>query len=132
MPLYDFKCTSCDKIVENELLRISHTDDQLPTCCNQTMGYYITQPPLIVWTDPNIEPFRSHATSDRPVITTSKERREYMARNELVDANESGPPPTKAEEKAVRDEIQESIDSITPNGEIEKDMRNQGLLDIVQ
>ena len=131
MPNYDFKCGDCKRIVENKFLSISHTPDDLPTCCNRSMGYYITQPPLVHWVDPIIEPFRSIATKDKPIISTTRERREYMARNGLLDANDVCQPPTQAEQKQAREEIQDSIDSITPTGAIKEDLKKHDLLDIV-
>jgi hypothetical protein len=132
MPRYDFKCERCETVIQNKVLRISHTPEDLPSCCDRSMGYHITQPPLVHWVDPVIEPFRAIATKDRPVISSMKENREYMARNDLVDANELGPPPTQTEQMGKAAEMQKSIDAISPSGELKKDMSSQGLLDIVE
>jgi hypothetical protein len=131
MPLYDFQCEKCEEVVENKHLSILHDIYDLPVCCDRPMGYYITQPPMVHWKDPNIEPFRSVATKDRPIISTTKERREYMARNHLLDANEVCEPPSHAEQKRVRAEAQESIEAITPTGAIKEDLKKRGLADIV-
>lgn len=131
MPMYDFQCGECGRVIENKLLRITHTKDELPACCNQTMGYYITQPPLVHWRDPNIEPFRAIATKDRPVIRTTRENREYMKRHGLIDANELGPPPEREHQEKTVAEMQKSIDAITPKGQVADEMKKRGMLDIV-
>jgi hypothetical protein len=129
--LYDFKCRNCETYEIDVVLSIKHTESDLPICCNEPMGYYITVPPTVVWTDPVIEPFRSVATKDKPIISTTKERREYMARNGLLDANEVCEPPTPAETKRQVAQMQESINDITPSGEIKEDLDKRGLTNIV-
>jgi hypothetical protein len=131
-PAYDFKCPTCDELLLNQVLRITHTIYDLPTCCNSPMGYHITSVPMVHWKDPNIEPFRSVATKDRPIISTSRERREYMAKNDLLDANEVCEPPSQAEVKMKRQEIKESIEAITPSGAVKEDLTKRGLMDIVK
>jgi len=96
------------------------------------MNYYITSPPSVIWNDPIIEPFRPVATPDAPVISTMKEHREYMARNELVDANDSFAPPTAYEEKLVREEAQESIDAISGTAEQKEQLHEQGIDSIME
>lgn len=127
MPMYDFKCGKCEHIKSNVLLRITHAKDDLPVHCGQPMGYHITQPPLVHWVDPVIEPFRSVATKDKPVITNTRERREYMKRNDLVDANDLKPP-TVEEEQQIRAKVKESIDKISPTAEQHAKLERQGLL----
>lgn len=127
MPTYDFVCEKCGKEQHNVLLRITHDDADKPHCCNQPMRYWITTPPMVHWVDPVIEPFRAIATPDRPVIRTARENREYMARHDLVDANEVSPPPTPEEHAKTQREIKESIEKISPT----KEMREQGISDIV-
>ena len=129
-PLYDFKCKKCERIKENVLLRITHTPDQLPICCDQSMRYHITTPPLVHWTDPVIEPFRAIATKDMPIISTTRENREYMARNNLIDANELGAPPSHEDQKAENAGMQASIDAISPDTDTAKKMDQQGMFDI--
>jgi hypothetical protein len=93
------------------------------------MGYYVTQPPLVHWRDPLIEPFRAIATADQPVITTAKQNRDYMERNDLISANDCGPPPTNAEQQAMVAEMKESIDKITPTVAQEARMKEDGIMD---
>lgn len=129
MPTYDFKCRKCERIQENVLLRITHDELDKPHCCEQPMAYHITQAPLVHWHDPIIEPFRAIATKDQPVISTTRENREYMARNGLIDANELGPPPTEADQARTVAEMEKSIAAITPDAETSAMMADQGLMD---
>ena len=129
MPSYDFKCEKCENLVEDTILRIIHTEKDIPECCGQTMGYHISQPPLVHWVDPIIEPFRAIATKDRPLIRTTRENREYMARNGLIDANELGPPPSESEQRATVARMQKEIAAITPDAETSAKMESLGLLD---
>lgn len=131
MAIYDFKCDECGQIQQNVIMPITHDYDDLPECCNEKMDYYITRPPMVHWVDPVIEPFRAIATKDMPVISTTRENREYMARNNLVDANELGPPPTYEEQEKTAAEMQKSIDAITPTGQVADEMKKRGMLDIV-
>jgi hypothetical protein len=97
------------------------------------MGYHITQAPMVHWNDPVIEPFRAIATKDRPVITSTKQNREYMARHDLVDANEVVEAvPTHIEQEETHKEVLESIAAITPTGDESAtidEMKSQGLMD---
>jgi hypothetical protein len=131
MPQYDFKCKKCDTYELDVILRITHTESDLPICCNEPMGYYITKPPMVVWNDPIIEPFRSIATADKPIITSMKQRREYMKRNDLVDANELGPPPSLEATRKAQAETQASVDAISPTGQLKEEMQRQNLLDVL-
>jgi hypothetical protein len=131
MPTYDFKCRECGKMQENVLLRITHDEADKPCCCGETMQHHITTPPMVHWVDPVIEPFRAIATKDRPVITTTKQNREYMARNGLVDANEISRPPTMEEDARTKKEIKESIEAITPSKELSGKLAEQGLDSVI-
>ena len=133
MPSYDFKCKICDKIIEDQILRITHTPDQIPVCCDQPMGYRITQPPLVHWHDPVIEPFRNPAAKrgDKDeIIQTTRQRKEFMAKNDLVDANDIKPP-SHEEQKEVQKEVARSIAAISPDDKARSGMEKQGLLSIV-
>jgi len=130
MPVYDFKCGVCKTMKQNVVLPITHVEEDRPKCCDQIMGQHFTVPPQVHWVDPVIEPFRHVATPDRPVITTTRQNREYMKRNNLVDMNDVGPPTDEEHSKTLK-EINESIEKITPKKELSDTMRNQGLLDIV-
>jgi len=131
MPNYDFKCRECGEIRENVLLRITHDECDRPFCCGNVMQQHFTVPPQVHWVDPVIEPFRAIATKDRPVITTQRQNREYMARNGLVDANDFGPPPTQKEQMAEAGKMQESIDAISPTAEQAARLQEAGLDSVV-
>lgn len=132
MPMYDFKCALCGNVAENVHLQITHESKDRPLCCHEPMAYHITSVPMVHWVDPVIQPFRSIATKDRPVITTTKQNREYMKRNGLVDANEVvGKPPTKAEQMEHHAKVVASIEAVTPSKEQSAMLRERGLLDTV-
>jgi hypothetical protein len=119
MAIYDFKCGSCGTIKSDVILSITHTPEDRPKCapCDCYYDYYITSVPMVMWTDPIIEPFRTLAGKKPEVISTTRQRREFMARNDLVDANERYSAPTIQEERAEIAEKQATIDAITPTPE---------------
>lgn len=132
MPLYDFRCSKCDTIKEDVVLPITHRSSEKPRCCNETMNYFISTVPMVMWKDPNIEPFRAVGTKDAPIISSMKENREYMARNGLVDANDLYDPPTQAQQQEAIAEAQASIDAITPNAQQAEQIKKMGLDTIVE
>jgi hypothetical protein len=113
------------------IMSIGHVKGDIPKCCGETMSYHITSVPMVLWTDPIIEPFKPIATKDAPVITTTKQNREYMARNHLVDANDLFEPPTREEELETNRKAQESISSITPTAEQNQQLKEIGLDSII-
>ena len=129
MPTYDFKCKKCGSMRENVLLRITHDDADKPCCCDQAMDYHITTPPMVTWKDPQIEPFRAVGIPGKPIVTSTKQNRELMARHDLVDANDLGPPPTYKDDLKVAADVEKSINAITPDAETSDKMAKQGLLD---
>lgn len=129
MPVYDFRCMKCDTMEEDVILPITHTKGEIPRCCGGRMNYHIGKPPMVVWRDPNIEPFRAVGTKDAPVITSARQNREYMARNNLVDANDLYEPPSQDSEMREIAEGQAAIDAITPNATQAEQMEASGLLD---
>ena len=131
MAIYDFKCSTCKHIDVDVMLPMNHLKGDIPSCCGKKMNYYITSPPGVIWRDPNIEAFRHVATKDSPLITTTKQNREYMARNNLVDANDHFAPPTEKEQKLAREEAQESIDAIAGTAQQKEQLREQGIDSII-
>ena len=131
MPNYDFKCSECGEVRLDKHLPIAHLPMDLPKCCGDKMDYYITSAPMVHWKDYDLPDggFKSVATPGREVITSLKEKREYMKRNNLLDANEVMQPPTKTEEQQERLSAQASIDAITPDKTQMKQLKERGLLD---
>lgn len=129
MPVYDFKCKECDEIKENLIMSITHKMEDHPRCesCDKIMTHHITKPPSVIWVDPVIEPFRAVGTKDDTIITTTRQNREYMARNDLVDANELYTPPTQQEQMQAHEEALETIDAITPNEQQLDQLKDSGL-----
>lgn len=114
MPTYDFRCGHCGKTMNNVLLRITHDECDRPHCCGSVMGQHFTVPPMVHWSDPVIEPFRNPAAKrgDKDaVITSQRQRREFMKKNDLVDANDIKPPSHQEQTEAVA-EMKKSIDAI--------------------
>lgn len=130
MPTYDFQCPKCERRMNNVLLRITHDEADRPSCCGVTMRQHFTVPPMVHWVDPVIEPFKHIAVKSDEVITTTRQNREFMKRNDLVDANDITPP-SNEEQNATLASINESIEKITPSKEQSDTMRSQGLMDIV-
>jgi hypothetical protein len=129
MPTYDFKCRRCGFLRENVLLRITHDDADKPCCCGDAMEYHISTPPLVHWVDPQIEAFRAVGVPGKPVVTSTRQNRELMARHDLVDANDLGPAPTYQDDLETNKKVQESIKAISPTAEQRDKMAKQGLLD---
>ena len=127
MPAYDFKCKKCNKIRQDVVLPITHLSAERPMCCDDMMNYYITTPPSVVWKDPTIGAFRPIATKNAPIINNMKEHREYLKRNDFVDANDHFAPPTAKEQRLAREEAQESISAITPTTEQNQQLKESGL-----
>jgi hypothetical protein len=128
MPTYDFKCKKCSKEIKNVLLRITHDEADRPCCCGETMGQHFTVPPMVHWVDPQIEPFRAVGIPGQPVVTSTKQNRELMARHDLVDANDIKPP-THQDDIDNQKAVEESIKAITPDAKVSDKMAQQGLLD---
>lgn len=131
MPRYDFRCRQCADGTDNVVLPINHEKTDRPYCyaCEQFMEVHITVPPMVHWSDPQIEPFRAVGIPGQPIITSTKQNRELMARHDLVDANDLGPPPTHHDDARVAAEVEESIQAITPDADLRGKMAEQGLND---
>jgi hypothetical protein len=132
MPVYDFKCHECGNVSTDNVLPITHTEDDLPVHCGIRMNYFITSPPMVIWSDPIIDAFRPVATPDAPIIQTTRQHREYMARHDFVDANDMYTPPTQAEERRANEEAQATIDAITPTSKQKEELRKSGLESIIE
>jgi hypothetical protein len=127
MAIYDFKCGKCETIKRDIVLPITHRSGERPVCCDELMGYHISSVPMVVWKDPNIEPFRFRAVKGAPVVTTTKQRREIMEREGLVDANDLIVPPSQQEQMAEHAEAMESVNAITPDAEQSQRLQEMGL-----
>ena len=135
MPTYDFKCKDCGHIEEDVIMPITHQREDLPFHCSGRMQYHITSPPMVSWIDPVIEPFRNPAAKrgDKDaVITSTKQRREFMEKNNLIDANDFKPP-THQEQAETHAETLKSIEAVTPTKEQADQLRSDGInVDIVE
>lgn len=135
MPTYDFKCKECGHIEEDVIMPITHQREDLPFHCSGRMQYHITSAPMVSWIDPVIEPFRNPAAKrgDKDaVITSQKQRREFMEKNNLVDANDFKPP-THQEQAETHAKTLKSIEAVTPTKEQADQLRSDGInVDIVE
>jgi len=131
MAVYDFRCKECGKIDTDVILPMSHLRHDVPSCCGNKMSYYITSPPQILWKDGDLPDGSFIAGKDRRRITTRKDRREFMAENDLVDSNDLITPPSFEEQQDTQADIKRSIAAITPDADQKRQMKDDGILDIV-
>jgi len=130
--IFDFKCPECGDVLEDVMLSCMHEDDEHPACytCGEFMNHYITKAPWGYVTDTEFPvPFKAGAKGE--IITGAKQRREFMARNDLLDANEVMTPPTKNEEAIAHKKISKSIADITPTAKQKEELKSVGIGDIV-
>ena len=130
--IYDFKCECCGRVAKDIVLPMTHSDDEHPRCCDRAMADFFTVPPTILWTDADLPDGGFVSGKNKERITTKKERREFMARNDLVDANELGPPPNKAAQMEQFKDTMKTIDAITPDAQQEDQLKSSGLMDLVK
>lgn len=133
MAVYDFKCPECNHIKEDVVMSIKHEDHEHPECCGVQMDHYITIPPMVRFRDAEFKDggFIAHSIAGKPVITSRRQNREMMKRHNLIDANDLGPPPTKADQMKEHAKTQQTIADITPTKQVLSEMKRQGLTDIV-
>ena len=133
MAIYDFKCPECDTVCRDVVLPMMHEDEDHPHCyrCDALTHHYITKTPMMFMSDVDYAvPFQ--AGKDKEVITGSRQKKEFMARNGLYDANEVMDLPTHQEQQKSIDEVNESIKAITPTERQKDEMKRSGLGDIVK
>jgi hypothetical protein len=134
MAIYDFKCKQCGLIIEDVIMPMTHEKEDLPFHCEERMRYHITSVPMVHWKDYDLPDggFVAHSHPDRPVITSKKQNKDFMERNNLIDANEVFSPPTREEEVKERADVQKSIAAITPTETQKAQLKADGILDIVK
>ena len=122
--IYDFQCKECGDTMIDVVLPLKHLVEERPQCCGKTMAFYITKAPGVHFKHYEFKPFRvkDDAFAEPEVITSHRKKREFMARNDLVDANDFGPPPSHEQEKAEQAEVQKTIDAITPPEHIRREL----------
>lgn len=86
MPIYEYTCESCGT-QQDQFNRIADRHTNAPLCCETAMAIrpqaglvYIAQKDMAV-----------QSPIDGTVLTTHRQRRDYMARNNLIDANDFPP-----------------------------------------
>lgn len=131
MAVYDFKCDICDTISRDVVLPMTHVIGDKPECCGIYMNYYITSPPQVLWRDGDLPDGSFIAGKDRRRITTRKDRREFMAENDLIDSNDLITPPSHEEQMDTHADVMKSVAAITPDAKQKQQMKDDGILDIV-
>ncbi len=127
--IFDFKCGACNTVKADVVLPFNHAAEDHPGCCGEPMKKHFTSFPMVTWTDGDLPDGAFKPDRSGTVISTRKERREYMARHDLVDANELGPPPTNEEQRATVEELEKSVAAITPNAQQEYELQQSGILE---
>jgi hypothetical protein len=131
LAIYDLKCVTCDEVLENHIMPITHTKEDIPLHCGKTMGYFITKAPMGFVTDTEFPvPFKAGA--EGTIISNKRQKKEFMAKHDLYDANEVMTPPSPHEVAQTREEIRKSIEAITPTAQQKEQLKSVGLDDIVK
>jgi hypothetical protein len=133
MAVYDFKCGGCGQVHENIILPMTHEDWEHPACydCGEITEHYYTTVPMVMWRDGDLPDGGFVAGKEKKRISTKKERREFMAENDLVDSNDLFTPPTNEEQMDTHADVMKSVSAITPDADQKKQMKDDGILDIV-
>jgi putative FmdB family regulatory protein len=96
MPIYAFKCPACGAS-QDAFLHIADRDTSAPECCGAKTERQITACMVFV------RAFESHkSVITGEIIQSERQRREMMAREGLVDANDYKPADVIAKKKAER------------------------------
>jgi hypothetical protein len=127
--IYDFKCPTCERIEEDVILSIHHTDEDHPRCCGAPMRDYITKAPYVAWEDQQLLDGGFKANHDGTVITSHKQNREYMKRHGLENAMDVYEKPTFESEQRERAESQAAIDAITPDASMMDRLKHDKIID---
>lgn len=95
MPFYNYKCAVCSACVE-EYRKIPERDNKI-VCCGEEMKRQMDAPFVI----PDISAYHAVAidkeTGKRPVITSRKQHKEFLARNDYVELGNEFRPPKRDE-----------------------------------
>ena len=129
MAIYDFKCRTCGIIAKNVIMPMTHTIADRPQC-HGPMETHITVSPMMHFKDYSLADggFRAYSMPGAPVITTLKQNRDLMERNNLIDGNDLGTPPTKAEQMKHHNEVVlPTLDAITPTAKQAAQMKASGI-----
>lgn len=83
MPLYLVRCPTCKS--EQDIIRRVADYEDTPECCGERMKHVICAPMIT----PDIQPYKAIAvdkkTGKTPYITSRKEHREFLRRNNYVE-----------------------------------------------
>lgn len=85
MPIYEYTCKDCGDR-RDQFNRIADRHVNAPQCCGAAMG--IVPQAGLIFVQPNV---CAQSPIDGTVLTSHRQRREYMARHNLVDGNDFKP-----------------------------------------
>lgn len=108
--IYTYECTACRRTQE-KVRRVANRRDPVDCDCGAPAKLKIT-PVAVNTAGCTFDSFQAHGIAGRPVITSERQRKEMMARHELLDARDVIEPPTVEEEAAQRAEAAASIKAI--------------------
>lgn len=94
MPSYDFQCDTCGVITE-AYLRVSQLENDRPSCCGQMTRQVILRPPM-GYVRPDTH-YKCPVTNEG--VTSQRQRRNIMAKHDLIDANDMTPDFAKRQEE---------------------------------
>ena len=113
---YEYRCTRCGRETE-AVRRMSERLTKAPECCGERMAQVFLTPP-VGFVD-NMDAYRSPATGE--VITSRRQRRYEMEKNDLIDANDFAK--SYEQRKAEKERNQAEIAAI--KAEMPKDLKKE-------
>lgn len=109
--IYTYQCTECGARQEKSR-KVAHRHASVTCDCGGYANLAIT-PVAINTSGCTFDAFQAHGVAGRPVVTNERQRKEMMAKHDLLDANETFTPPTHAEQKREHENAVESATSIS-------------------
>lgn len=109
--IYTYECQGC-YARQTKTRRVADRHNAVSCECGAQARLVIT-PVAVNTSGCTFEGFQAHGVAGRPVITNQKQRKDMMARHDLVDANETFIPPTHAEQAETHAKVQESVNTVS-------------------
>jgi hypothetical protein len=130
--VFDFQCSVCENTKLDVVLNINHESTDVPVCCEQPMSKFFTSFPTVHWKDYSFTPFKTGPRGQEVVLDNERDRQKYMKANNLVDANDLGPPPSHQDQLEAVQKMEESVAAITPDEQQMDSLKKSGLMDILE
>lgn len=100
MPTYDMHCDACGADTE-AYLRVAQLENDRPSCCGQMMRQVLLHAPM-AYVRPDTH-YKCPVTNAG--VTSQAQRRNIMAKHDLIDANDFTPEYAMRKEKKKWDDI---------------------------